>query len=69
MKHYLSWGKLSVSERIQKVLAAIEQLEKSMPELCPLASREHGGLLSEAQTDFGYGVGGTRATAVSQKPI
>lgn len=60
---YLSWGKLSVSERIQKVLSAIEQLEQSMPELCPLASREHGGLLSEAQTDFGYGVGGTQATA------
>lgn len=60
---YLSWRKLSVGERIQKVLTAIEQLEKSMPELCPLASREHGGLLAEAQTDFGYGVGGTQATA------
>ncbi|MFJ7726447.1 aldehyde dehydrogenase family protein [Neobacillus sp. NPDC097160] len=60
---YLSWREMSVSERIQKVLTAIEQLEQSMPELCPLASREHGGLLSEAQTDFGYGVGGTQATA------
>ena len=66
---YLSWRKLSVGERIQKVLTAIEQLEKSMPELCPLASRENGALLSEAQIDFGYGVGGTRELQQeSQKP-
>lgn len=62
-KAYLSWRKLSVSERIEKVLKAVYQLEQSIPELSPLASREHGGLLSESQTDFGYGVGGTQATA------
>lgn len=60
---YLSWRQLSVIERIQKVLVAVDQLERAIPELGPFEAREHGGLLSEAQTDLGYAVGGTRATA------
>jgi acyl-CoA reductase-like NAD-dependent aldehyde dehydrogenase len=60
---FLSWRKLEVSERINMVMAAASALEQEIPALSPLLVREHGGLMSEAQIDLGYGVGVTQFTA------
>jgi acyl-CoA reductase-like NAD-dependent aldehyde dehydrogenase len=60
---FLSWRKLEVSERINKVLAAAHALEQEIPTLSSLLVREHGGLLGEALTDLNYGVGVTQFTA------
>lgn len=46
------WRKVSVEERIARVLKAGEIIKESMPDLAPLLSREHGGLLKEANMDF-----------------
>lgn len=60
---FLSWRRLDLSERIQAVFAAAKALEQSIPELSPLLTREHGGLLGESQMDFGFGVGAAQFTA------
>lgn len=60
---FLTWRTLDKNERINLVMAAANELENSIPTLSPLLAREYGGLLGEAQLDFGYGVGITQFTA------
>lgn len=60
---FLTWRKVDVAERINMVLAAAVALELEIPHLSTLLVREHGGLLGEAMTDLGYGVGVTQFTA------
>ncbi len=52
---FLGWAKISLSERIQKVENACNELAMSIPELAPLLVKENGALLSEAQIDIGAG--------------
>lgn len=50
-----AWRDTPVAERVRLLLAAAEVLGGSAEELAPLLVREHGGVLWEAQTDFGLG--------------
>jgi acyl-CoA reductase-like NAD-dependent aldehyde dehydrogenase len=54
---FLDWKKTSVKERIEKINAALKVVQDSMEDLVPLLIREHGGVIWEAQTDFGFGMG------------
>ncbi|HHV64668.1 MAG TPA: aldehyde dehydrogenase family protein [Peptococcaceae bacterium] len=54
---FFHWRETSIEERIKLLMTAAEILRESIQDLAPLLSREHGGLLKEAQSDFmaGYG--------------
>ena len=56
-KAFLDWRKTDVKERIEKLNAALKVVQDSMGDLIPLLVREHGGVIWEAQTDFGFGMG------------
>ncbi|MCD2192850.1 aldehyde dehydrogenase family protein [Actinomycetospora endophytica] len=56
------WRDTPVPERIRRLTAAAETLGASGEELAPLLVREHGGLLHEAESDFGVGTGVLRHT-------
>jgi acyl-CoA reductase-like NAD-dependent aldehyde dehydrogenase len=53
---FLDWRKTNSKERIEKITAAVKVVQDSMGDLVPLLVREHGGMLWEAQTDFGIGM-------------
>lgn len=57
------WRDTPVADRVQKLLAAVGVVAGSGEELAPLLVREHGGVLWEAQTDFGLGAGVLQHTA------
>ncbi|MBW0114433.1 aldehyde dehydrogenase family protein [Pseudonocardia abyssalis] len=57
------WRDTPAADRVQKLLAAADILGGSGEELAPLLVREHGGVLWEAQTDFGLGTGVLQHTA------
>ena len=56
-KAFLDWRRTDVKERIEKLFAALKVVQESMGDLVPLLVREHGGVIWEAQTDFGFGMG------------
>ncbi|MFD4605752.1 aldehyde dehydrogenase family protein [Streptomyces sp. NPDC058464] len=58
-----SWRRVPADERAQLLLKAADILIGSAGELAPLLVREHGGMLWEAQTDFGLGTGVLQHTA------
>lgn len=60
---FASWRQLAPSERANLVLEAADVVGASADELAPLLVREHGGMLWEAQTDFGLGAGVLQHTA------
>lgn len=49
------WRDTPVADRVRLLLGAADVLGGSAEELAPLLVREHGGVLWEAQTDFGLG--------------
>jgi acyl-CoA reductase-like NAD-dependent aldehyde dehydrogenase len=52
-----AWRDLPPSDRAGLLATAAQVLQDSAAELAPLLVREHGGVLWEAQTDFGLGAG------------
>jgi acyl-CoA reductase-like NAD-dependent aldehyde dehydrogenase len=58
-----TWRRVPPAERAQRLLAAAEVLAGSGEDLAPQLVREHGGVLWEAQTDFGLGTGVLQHTA------
>lgn len=60
---FLSWRHSTPQERTQSLLRGADVLADSAEELTSLLVREHGGLLSEARTDFALGVGVVQHTA------
>jgi len=60
---YPGWRDTPAAERVQKLLDAADILAGSGEELAPRLVREHGGVLWEAQTDFGLGTGVLQHTA------
>ncbi|GAA4613097.1 aldehyde dehydrogenase family protein [Saccharopolyspora hordei] len=60
---FAGWSATPVAERVQKVFQAADVLAASAEELAPQLVREHGGVLWEAQTDFGLGTGILQHTA------
>ncbi|WP_030166003.1 MULTISPECIES: aldehyde dehydrogenase family protein [Actinomycetes] len=62
-KAFRSWKKVSPAERAQLLLQAAEVLSGCGADLAPQLVREHGGVLWEAQTDFGLGTGVLQHTA------
>jgi acyl-CoA reductase-like NAD-dependent aldehyde dehydrogenase len=57
------WRDTPVAQRVERLMAASQVLGGSSDELAPLLVREHGGVLWEAQTDFGLGTGVLQHTA------
>lgn len=57
------WRDTPAAERVRLLFAAAEVVGGSAEELAPLLVREHGGVLGEAQTDFGLGTGILQHTA------
>ena len=57
-----AWRDMSPAERAQLMMVATEAMSATAEELAPLMVREHGGMLWEAQTDFGLGAGVTQHT-------
>ncbi|QYN33503.1 aldehyde dehydrogenase family protein [Pseudonocardia sp. DSM 110487] len=57
------WRDTPATERVRLLLAAAEVVAGSGEELAPQLVREHGGVLWEAQTDFGLGTGVLQHTA------
>lgn len=60
---FLGWRRLSVGERVAAVMRAADVVGAAGADLAPLLVREHGGVLWEAQTDFGLGTGVLQHTA------
>ena len=60
---FLSWRNVAPAERARMMLDAADALAGSAEDLAPLLVREHGGVLWEAQTDFGLGTGVMQHTA------
>ncbi|MDI6630162.1 MULTISPECIES: aldehyde dehydrogenase family protein [unclassified Rhodococcus (in: high G+C Gram-positive bacteria)] len=60
---YLSWRNVDPAERARLMLAAADALAGSGSDLAAQLVREHGGMLWEAQTDFGLGTGVMQHTA------
>jgi NAD-dependent aldehyde dehydrogenases len=56
-KAFLEWRNTDIKERIQKINEILQVVQNSMADLVPLLVREHGGVIWEAQTDFGFGMG------------
>jgi acyl-CoA reductase-like NAD-dependent aldehyde dehydrogenase len=56
-KAFLDWRKTDVKERVEKINAILKVVQDSMADLVPLLVREHGGMVWEAQVDFGIGMG------------
>jgi acyl-CoA reductase-like NAD-dependent aldehyde dehydrogenase len=52
-----AWRDLAPADRAALLGASAQVLQDSAAELAPLLVREHGGVLWEAQTDFGLGAG------------
>jgi acyl-CoA reductase-like NAD-dependent aldehyde dehydrogenase len=57
------WRDTPVAERVRLLMAAADVIAASGEELAPQLVREHGGMLWEAQTDFGLGTGVLQHTA------
>ncbi|GLY06647.1 aldehyde dehydrogenase family protein [Actinoplanes sp. NBRC 101535] len=57
------WRRTSPAERAKLILAAADVVAGAGADLAPLLVREHGGVLWEAQTDFGLGTGVLQHTA------
>lgn len=60
---FKSWKNVAPAERARLILEAADVLAASGEDLAPLMVREHGGVLWEAQTDFGLGTGVLQHTA------
>jgi acyl-CoA reductase-like NAD-dependent aldehyde dehydrogenase len=60
---FATWRHTSPSERVRLLMAAAGIVGASGDELAPQLVREHGGVLWEAQTDFGLGTGVLQHTA------
>ncbi|MGW6655831.1 aldehyde dehydrogenase family protein [Rhodococcus sp. NPDC055024] len=60
---FKSWKNVAPSERSRLLLEIADVLAASAEDLAPLLVREHGGMLWEAQTDFGLGTGALQHTA------
>ncbi|PBC36040.1 aldehyde dehydrogenase [Rhodococcus sp. ACPA4] len=60
---FKSWKNIAPSERARLLLGIADVLAASGEDLAPLLVREHGGVLWEAQTDFGLGTGVLQHTA------
>ena len=60
---FSSWCDTSPAERVRLLMAAADIVGGSGENLAPLLVREHGGVLWEAQTDFGLGTGVLQHTA------
>jgi acyl-CoA reductase-like NAD-dependent aldehyde dehydrogenase len=60
---FADWRDTPVAERVRLLLAAADVVAGSGEELAPQLVREHGGVLWEAQTDFGLGTGVLQHTA------
>lgn len=58
-----AWREISIADRVQMLRAAATLVADEGAELAPLLVREHGGVLWEAQTDFGLGAGVLEHTA------
>ena len=57
------WRDTPVADRIHQLRSAAGLVAGTSAELAPLLVREHGGVLWEAQTDFGLGAGVLQHTA------
>lgn len=57
------WRDTPVAERVRLLFAAADVIAAAGEELAPQLVREHGGMLWEAQTDFGLGTGVLQHTA------
>jgi acyl-CoA reductase-like NAD-dependent aldehyde dehydrogenase len=60
---FATWRHTAPSERVRLLMAAADIVGASGDELAPQLVREHGGVLWEAQTDFGLGTGVLQHTA------
>ncbi|WP_207841207.1 aldehyde dehydrogenase family protein [Williamsia soli] len=60
---YQTWKNVPHEERARLLLEAADALSASAEDLAPQLVREHGGMLWEAQTDFGLGTGVLQHTA------
>jgi acyl-CoA reductase-like NAD-dependent aldehyde dehydrogenase len=60
---FQSWREVPTSDRSRLLFEAADVLSASASDLAPLLVREHGGVLWEAQTDFGLGTGVLQHTA------
>jgi acyl-CoA reductase-like NAD-dependent aldehyde dehydrogenase len=60
---FATWRHTPPSERVRLLMAAAGIVGASGDELAPQLVREHGGVLWEAQTDFGLGTGVLQHTA------
>jgi len=58
-----AWRDTAPTERVRLLMAAADVIAGSGEELAPQLVREHGGVLWEAQTDFGLGTGVLQHTA------
>ncbi|MFC8182094.1 MULTISPECIES: aldehyde dehydrogenase family protein [Nocardiaceae] len=60
---FTAWKNVAPAERARLLLEIADVLAASGEDLAPLLVREHGGVLWEAQTDFGLGTGVLQHTA------
>jgi acyl-CoA reductase-like NAD-dependent aldehyde dehydrogenase len=60
---FATWRHTAPSERVRLLMAAADIVGASGDELAPQLVREHGGVVWEAQTDFGLGTGVLQHTA------
>jgi acyl-CoA reductase-like NAD-dependent aldehyde dehydrogenase len=60
---FTSWCDTSPAERVRLLMTAADIVGGSGEDLSPQLVREHGGVLWEAQTDFGLGTGVLQHTA------